>query len=243
MDIDIADQADIDRRAFAIQLLGDARNIRRRRQLGVGQIESQRRGEQQRQFLVAERRIDADAIRHLEHEAHKSRLHRGAHPDRRARFRGHGGALLAQRALGGARPIRQLFQHLLRQTGRRALPAVGHQIDIEPLASGHGIDGDLALQSEANGAAIGIAARRADIVRHRIGDLIDRDIDRALEADHHHAARKQHFGIDVFVELDHQPGIAAFGRQHGLTAHRPVVLAGGRLQGAEQQRAGQQHHA
>ena len=65
------------------------------------------------------------------------------------------GALLVYFALRPQRPFRdprafgQLPHHFGRQTGRQALPGVRQQIDEDPLARHHRIDGHLARQRQA----------------------------------------------------------------------------------------------
>ena len=54
MDIDIADQPDFDGGGFAVDLLIDRCDVRRRRDLGVGEIEIERGVELQREFLIVE---------------------------------------------------------------------------------------------------------------------------------------------------------------------------------------------
>jgi hypothetical protein len=133
-DIDIADQCDFHRGGFALDLLVDGRNVRRRRHLGVRQIEAQRGVEQKRQFLVVQHRRDADAVRRLKHKPDEGRLHRGADANRGALLRLRGGALLAQCALGGARALGQFADYFGGKAGRLTAPCVRQQIDEHPPA-------------------------------------------------------------------------------------------------------------
>ena len=224
MDVDFADQRDIDRRGVGIGALGDRGDIRRRRHLGVRQIERQHAVELQRQLLFVEDRRNVDPVGHFEDEADEGRLHRGAHAHRRLLLCGRDRELGAKRALGGARARRQFANDFGRQRGRRAGPAIGQEIDEYPLAGGHGVDAHPALQRQPDRRAVGIAPRRADIIRHRVRQLVDGNIHRALEADDDDRARGGDLGFDVLGELQHQPRITAGRRERRLALdrdHRP----------------------
>ena len=95
---------------FNVGPLADRGDVRRRRHLGVRQIEAEHVVELQRQLLVVQDRRHVDAIGHLEHEADEGRLHRGADPDRRLLLGGGDRQLRAKRPLGGPRaspPVRE----------------------------------------------------------------------------------------------------------------------------------------
>ncbi len=145
-DIDIADQCNFHRGGFTLDLLVDGRNVRRRRHLGVRQIEAQRGVEQKREFLIVQHRRDADALRRLKHKPDEGRLHRGADANRGALLRLESGSLLAQCVLGGACALGQFADYLRRQAGKLTAPCVRQQIDEHPLAGGHGVDGHPAGQ-------------------------------------------------------------------------------------------------
>ena len=85
--------------------------------------------------------------------------------------------------LGFAGAARQFLDDLLRQAGRRSGPGVGQQVDEEFVAGGDGIDRHFARQPDADGAAVGIAPRGADIFRRLCRQAVDRDEDRLVEGD------------------------------------------------------------
>ena len=117
--VDIADHGDFHHGSFAFDLLIDRRDVRRRRQLGVRQIEHQHGAEHQPEFLFVQHRRDTDAVRHFENKTHEGRLDRRADPDRRTLLRLRQCPLLAQFALGDPRALRQFANHLGRE-GREA---------------------------------------------------------------------------------------------------------------------------
>ena len=209
VDVDIADQRDIDCRGISVDPLVDRCHIRRRRHLGVGQIEIEHGAECQCQLLVVQHRGDADAIRHLEHEPHEGRLHQRAHANQRTLLGLGGGALQAQCALGGARPLGQLAHDFHGQAGRRPAPAVGQKIDEDPLAGGHGVDGRPARQRQPDRRAVRVAPCGRDVVRHRVRQFVDGDVDRAGEPDHDDGTCGGHLRIDILGELEDQPRVAA----------------------------------
>ena len=206
MHVDVADQLDVDPRTVAIDLLRDRGDVGRRHELGVGQIESESRLEQQRKFLLVQHGRHTGAVGQFENVAYEGRLHGRTHANRRTILRGFQSALLTQGAFRSAGALGEFPNHLLRQSRRRPLPAVRHQVDEDALARGHRVDSDLARQRQANGRAVGIAARRADVIRHGIGQLVDGNIDRPLEANHEDRAGNRDFGIDIVVEREHEAG-------------------------------------
>ena len=142
MDVDIADQRDFHGGLLAHDLLADRSDVRGCRYLGVGKVEIERGIEEQRELLLVQDRRDADAIGHFEHEANEGRLHQCANANRRSLLRSIGGAPDTQGALGRPRPLCQFLDHVGREARRRAGPAIGQQIDEDPLARRHGVDGD-----------------------------------------------------------------------------------------------------
>ena len=65
-------------------------------------------------------------------------------------------------------------------------------------------------------------SRRAevDIIGHGVGQLVDRNIHRLLEADHEDRAGRGDLGLDIVGEFEHQPGIAAGRGERGLALDR-----------------------
>ncbi len=90
--------------------------------------------------------------------------------------------------------------------------------------------------------AVGIAPHRVDVVGHRVGQLVDRNIDRALEADDDDGAGGSDLGFDVFREFQEQPGETAAGRQRGLALHRFRSARAGKHH-LEQDQAGHKQNA
>ena len=90
--------------------------------------------------------------------------------------------------LGFARAPRQFVDDVLRQARRHASPGRRQKVDEELFAGRHGVDGHALRQRDANGLAVGIAPRRADIVGRLFRDAIDRHVERLLEADDQHIA-------------------------------------------------------
>ena len=238
MDVDVADQRDFHRRGIAFEFLVDRGDIRRRRQLGVRQIEGEPGVERQRELLVVQHRRDADAVGHFKYEADEGRLHRRADADRRPLLGLGDRPLLTQRALGVARAFGQFADHLGGKCRRRPLPGVRQQIDEYPFARRHGVDGHPARQRQPDRRAVGIAPRRADIIGHRVGQLVDRDIHRVLEPDHDDRAGHGHLGIDILGELENQPGVAARLREGRLALDRIRGMAGAGEYRAKQNQAG-----
>ncbi len=134
----------------------------------------------------------------------------------------------AQRAFGDTRPLRQFANDVLRQRGRRPGPAVGQEVDEDPFARGHGVDGRPSRQRQPDRRAIGIAPRRADIVGHRLRQFVDRNVHRTLEADHDDRAGGGDLGFDVLGKLQHQPGVTAGGRKRRLALDRVGLSEPGR---------------
>ncbi|MGY3193352.1 hypothetical protein ACVIWU_002718 [Bradyrhizobium sp. USDA 4509] len=220
MHVDIAHQRHVDCRRVRVGARADRRDIRWGGDLGIGKVEGQDRVEGQCQLLLVQHRGDTDPVGHLEHETDEGGLHQRANPHRRLLLGGVGGTLHAQQALGGAGALGKLADHLLRQRRRRAGPAVGQEVDEDALAGGHGVDGDAARQRQTDRRAVGIAARGADIIGHRILQFLDGDIDRTFEADHDDRAGGRDLRFDILLQLQHQPGIAVRGRECRLTWHR-----------------------
>jgi hypothetical protein len=240
MHVDFADDGKADQRSVRLQLLFDRRDRRRGGDFGVGEIEAERCIEHQRQLLVLERGGHADARRQVEYESNEGRLDRSPHPHRRALLHFGRGLLLPQQTLRFAGAFGEFPDDLLRQAWRRAAPPFRHQIDESALARIHGVDGDLARQREADRHAVRIAASRADIVRHRRRQLIDRNLHRLAEADDQHRSGDADVGIDVFRQLEHQPGIAASGRERRLAPDRLLSTRRPARNQRQQQAAGYQ---
>ena len=234
VDVDIADQQDVDRGLVALDPLVDRGDVRRCGDFGVGEIEIERAGERQGQLAVVQDRGDADAIRHLEHEAHESRLHQSAHPDRRALLRQRFGALQAQRPLGGARPLGELADDFDRQARRRAAPGVGQEIDKDPLAGDHGVDGRPARQRQPDRRAVGVAPRRRNIVGRRFRQSVDRDIDRAGKPDHDDRTGGGHLRVHILGELEDEARVTAGRREGRLALDRVGTKGAGRKSDQEQ---------
>ncbi|MFK4506176.1 hypothetical protein ABIF81_001354 [Bradyrhizobium daqingense] len=155
--VGIADQRDLDAGLVDVGLLLDRGDVRRCCDDRVGQIEIEVGVEGERELLLVEHGGDADAIGHLEHEAHEGRLHRGADADLRTLLGLGRGALGAQGPFGHARALGELLDDVHRQGRRRPLPPLRQKVDEGALARIHGVDGDAPRQRQANGAAVGIA--------------------------------------------------------------------------------------
>ena len=82
----------------------------------------------------------------------------------------------------------------------------------------------------------GIAARRTDVVRHRIRQLVDGNIHRPFEADHQDGPRNRHLGIDVVVELEHKAGKTVRRRKTRLAPDGLRAACIGERHGEKQQR-------
>ena len=118
MHVDVTDQFGLDHALLALDALIDRGNVRRRRHLGVGEVECEGRIETQRKRLLVQHRGDADAVRHFEDQADEGRLHRGLDAHGRTLARDVVDLLLAQRTLGGAGAIGE-FTHDIGWQGRR----------------------------------------------------------------------------------------------------------------------------
>ena len=68
---------------------------------------------------------------------------------------------------------------------------------------------DLARERQANGLAVGIAPRRADVIGRLRGKPVDRDVDRLLEADDQHIAGCATLASSSSRHAENEPGIAA----------------------------------
>ena len=209
MHIDIADQLDLDGGGFAVDLLIDRCDIRRRRHLGVGEIEIERGVELQRELLVVEHRRNVDAARHFEHEADEGRLHRCTDANRRLFFAAADRALQRNaRSAARARSASSRITSAGRLGGGPVQPSGKRSTKIRSPAVMV-----LTLTRRANDSRIaepsGSRRAEADIVGHRVGQFVDRNIHRALEADHDDRAGGDDLGLDVLGELEHQPCVAA----------------------------------
>ena len=129
-----------------------------------------------------------------------------------------------QRALGRAGPIGQFPDHVRRQARRRTGPGIGQKVDEQPFAGGHGIDGDPARQRQADGHAVGIAPRRADIIGHGVRDRFDGTSTGCLKRMTRMEPAVVTSEFDIVGEFDHQPGIAAGRRKRRLALDR-IALA------------------
>ena len=235
MHVDLADQHDVDCGRVNVGPLVDRGNVRRRRHLRIRQVEIEHAVELQCQLLIVQHRGHVDSVGHLEHEADEGRLHRGADPHRRPLLRGVDRHLRAKRALGGPRPSRKLANDFGRKRGRRTGPAIGQEVDEDPLPGRHGVDGGPPRQRQPDRRAVGIAPRRADIVGNGVRQFVDGNIHRALEMDDDDRTRRRNVGFDVLGQLQHQPGEAAARRKGRLTPDRIVGPAGLRNSEAGQQ--------
>ena len=235
MHVDIADQLGLDHALFALDARVDRGHVRGCCDLGVRQIEGERRVEQQRQLLLVQHRGDADAVGHFEHEADEGRLHRSLDAHRRPPARGVIGRLLPQRAFSGPRTLGEFAHHFDRQWRRSAGPGIRQQVHEQPLAGSHRVDGHPPCEREPDRRAIGIGARGGNIVRHGVADLADRHGHRPLEADHDDLARGGHLGLNVLGEFYREPGIAGIGLQDGFAPHRFTLSEGGCRGGGQRQ--------
>ena len=211
---------------FDVGPLVDRGDVRRRRHLRIRQVEIEHAVELQRQLLIVQHRRHVDAVGHLEHEADEGRLHRGADPHRRPLLRGVDRHLRAKRPLGGPRPLRQFANDRRRKRGRRTGPAIGQEVDEDPLPRRHGVDGCPPRQRQPDRRAVGIAPRRADIIGNGVRQFVDGNIHRALEVDDDDRTRGRNLGFDVLGQLQHQPGETAAGRERRLAPDRIVGPAG-----------------
>ena len=227
MHIDIADQLDLDGRSFAVDLLIDRCDIRRRRHLGVGEIEIERGVELQREQLIVEHRRNVDAARHFKHEADEGRLHRCTDANWRTLLRRRRSALQTQCAFGGARAFSQFAYHVGGKARRRTTPAIRQQVNEHPLAGRHGVDAHPTRQRQPDRRTIGITPCRSDIIGHRVGQLVDRNIHRLLEANHEDRAGRADLGLDIVGEFENQPGVPSCRGERGLALDgiRPAAPA------------------
>ena len=242
MHVDLADQHDVDCGRIDVGPLVDRGDVRRRRHLRIRQVEIEHAVELQRQLLIVQHRRHVDAVGHLEHEADEGRLHRGADPHRRLLLRGVDRHLRAKRALGGPRPLRQFAHDRRRKRGRRTGPAIGQEVDEDPLPRRHGVDGCPPRQRQPDRRTVGVAPRRADIIGNGVRQFVDGNIHRALEVDDDDRTRGRNLGFDILGQLQHQPGESASGRKRRLTPDRIVGAAGLRNSEAGEQ-AGQRQAA
>ena len=226
MHVDLANQHDIDCRGIDVRTLADRGHVRRRRHLGIRQVEIEHAVELQRQLLIVQHRRYVDAIGHLEHETDEGRLHRGADPHRRPLLRGVGRHLRTKRALGDPRPLRQFAHDRRRKRGRRTGPAIGQEVDEDPLSRRHGVDGRPPRQRQPDRRAVGVATRRADIIGNGVRQFVDGNIHRALEVDDDDRARGRNLGFNILGQLQHQPRKSSSGRERRLTPDRIVGPAG-----------------
>ena len=113
-------------------------------------------------------------------------------------------ALMFQQRLGLARAPRQFVDDVLRQARRQAAPGRRQQVDEELFAGRHGVHGHALRQRDANGLAVGIAPRRADIVGRLFRHAVNRHIERLLEADDQHIAGLARGAVDIFARGEHQ---------------------------------------
>ena len=203
MHVDFADHHDVDGGRFNVGPLVDRGDVRRRRHLGVRQIETEHVVELQRQLLIVQHRRHVDAVGHLEHEADEGRLHRGADPDRWLFLCGGDRQLRAKRPLGRPRPRRQFADDFGGKLRRRTGPAIGQEIDEDPLARRHGVDGRPPHQRQPDRGAVGVAPCGTDIVGNRVRQFIDGNIHRALEVDDDDRTRGRHLGLDVLGKPEH----------------------------------------
>ena len=114
-----------------------------------------------------------------------------------------------QLAFRSARAPDELVDHFLRQPRHRAFPGFGQEIDIKPLGRGDCVHLHLAEEREADRAAIGIAARGADIIGRVDVQPLDSKRNRFVEADDDDRAGDPCGRFDGLVELEHQPQEAA----------------------------------
>jgi hypothetical protein len=151
----------------------DRSHGRRQSRFRFAQVECQRRVEAQRQSILAAIGGHRRLIRNVEHVAGKSRLVAEMHRHRHGLFLLLGLMRQTFEPLGFAGKPRQFLDDVLRQAGRRSGPGVRQQIDKEFVAGGDGIDRHFARQPDADGAAVGIAPRGADIFRRLRRQAVD----------------------------------------------------------------------
>ena len=146
-DIGLAIQREAHRNGIGLIEALDRLHRAGQRRLEVTEIEFQPGGEFQRDIVGAAIGGNRDHLRKFEHVTREGRLGRDPYARRHVIAFGHI-ALRADRAFRQARTARQFLDHLFRQAGRQALPGVGQQIDIEPLARRHRIDDRLAAERD-----------------------------------------------------------------------------------------------
>ncbi len=138
--------------------------------------------------------------------------------DRRGIFRLRQLPLALQLPLGFAHALRQFVDDVLRHRRRRPLPGRRQEIDEQLLAGRHHIDGDILRERDADRGAVGIPPRRADIIGRKLGQTIDGDVDRALEADDQNVTVNLGAGLDILPGAEQKTRIAVVrrDRQRGL---------------------------
>jgi hypothetical protein len=102
------------------------------------------------------------------------------------------------------------LDHLARQSGRRAVPALGQQVDVEPVAGGHRVHRHPGRERDANGPPVGVAPGGADIIAGALAHAVDIQVDRPVKADDHDVVGDANLGLDVVSERKDQPGKAVF---------------------------------
>ncbi len=232
--IDLADEEKRDRCVLRAGIRLDRLDHRRQRRFRGGEVEPQRRVEDELELLLVALRRNRDRLRKLEDVAGKGRLMSDPHAGEGDLALARDDPLLPFLLLRFASALCELFDHLLRQPRRRGGPRVRQQIDEQPLARHHRVERDLARQRKAHAHAVRVAARGADIARCVQREAIDRRAHRRLEADHQHVVGHAHVGIDLFAEAEDDAGIAAAHIDRDLRLHR-LRRRGRRAKEAEQQ--------
>jgi hypothetical protein len=112
-----------------------------------------------------------------------------------------------------------VIDHLLRQAGRHADPAIRQQVDEQAFAGRHGVDGDLALERQAYPGSIGIAPGDAHIGGSAGSDAINRKLGRLLEADDDDTVGEPDIGFIFFREGEDQAGVTPIGTHTDVALH------------------------
>ncbi len=204
--------------------------------MNVGQIELDRRIERERDAIFDAVDRNRNELRQRERVARKRRLHADAHAHRRKRALLADAQLLARLLLGVARAPGEFLDDFLRQSRWQADPAFGQQIDEQLLARRHRIDGDLAVEREADAGAVGIAPRRADVLACGHRYPVNENLDRLLELNDEDPVRQPHVGFGLFGKREDETRVAVRRRDADFGRYR----GGAGRRGVEQQHGGDQ---
>ncbi len=240
--VDLAGEHEAHHHGVLLDLAVDRGDHRRQRRLGVRQVELEQRVEREREPVLAVVGGDADQLGQVEDVAREGRLAGDPHPDRRLLGLAREHALRAHLLFRLARAPRQFVDDLARQPRRQAGPGIGQEIDVQPLGRGHRVDRHLAGERDAQALAVGIAAGGADIARRAGIELVDVDVDRALEGDDDDAVGDPHLRVDVLGEGEDEPREAVLHDRADLALDR-LGAARARKAEREQDERGEQQRA